>query len=138
MAISERSRHQLAQANQGSGGLYPEQKPDRTKRVLNYPGLEYLWEKLKKSDMGGGTALSDPEVAEILGDWNPGELGPDGNARAADKLSTPRQIGIASPSGAVTGHVRFDGTEDVTIEVDHNYLSNMEIQSMLNEQGLTL
>ena len=81
--------------------------------------------------------LSDEEVRRILGGWEEGEMDESWNVRAADRLSHPRQIGIASPSGAVTGHASFDGTEDVTISVSHNFMTNEEIQAMLNEYGMT-
>ena len=45
----------LARMNQGGGNAFPEKAPDRTNLVLNYPGLEYLWEKLKTEGLGGLT-----------------------------------------------------------------------------------
>ena len=53
MAVSERTKARQARANQGGGAVFPADKPDRTHRVLNYPGLEYFWEKLKREGIGG-------------------------------------------------------------------------------------
>ena len=138
MSTAEERKTWLARQKQGDGGIFPKPEPDRTNRVLNYPGLEYLWEKLKTEGLGTGNTLTDTEVARILGGWDEDELDENWNAKAADKLSTPRTIAIASPSGSVTGSVSFDGTEDVTIEVEHAYMTNEEIQAMLNGLGLIL
>ena len=53
MPVSERTKARQARANQGGGAVFPAEKPDRTHRVLNYPGLEYFWEKLKRGGIGG-------------------------------------------------------------------------------------
>ena len=72
MPVSEKTVRQQARAKQGGGGAFPEPKPDRTHRVLNYPGLEYLWERLKREGIGSGggpadiDALTDAEVLAIL------------------------------------------------------------------------
>ncbi len=112
------------------------------------PGEDLIYSSLtdaEKAELFDGLVanqLSIPDVNKILGGWNGAASDEDDtvlddwSAPAADKLKTARQIGISSPSGAVTGHADFDGSENVTIEVEHNYMSNEEIQSVLN--GLTL
>ena len=131
MAVSEKARQ--ARANQGGGAVFPKQPPDRTHRVLNYPGLQYFYEKIKAGLVGGEIdidvdSLTDSEVARLLGGWADGELDENWNARAADKLAIARLIAL---TGDVAGDAYFDGSQDIQIGTVVDTLSTTEIDALM-------
>ena len=76
MALSKKSIELVKLQNSGDGGILPKPEPDRTNRVLNYPGLEYFYKKLKTGGLLGGGSLyakdiklSDDVCIEITS-WN--------------------------------------------------------------------
>lgn len=66
MALSEKERQQIARAKQGDGGLVPKKPIDRTHRVLNYPGLDYFYNKLKTEGLGSGSGADNAGELEHL------------------------------------------------------------------------
>ena len=151
--VPKASKNEVDIRNQHDGildkpqtGSMPIDPNDRKDRVLNYPGLAYFYDKIKnglKADIGDidFDALTDPEVRRILAGWGIDDIDDEGwatQAGVAEKLKTARQIGISSPSGVVTGHVNFDGSEDVVIEVTHNWMGNQDIQNLFEYCGLLM
>lgn len=133
MALSEKSLALLKRRNQGDGGIFPKVEPDKTDRVLNYPGLQYFYDKIKIGLVNGEIdldvdSLTDAEVVRILGGWAAGELDGNWNARAADKLAIARLIAL---TGDVAGDAYFDGSQDIQIGTTVDCLSTLEIDALM-------
>ena len=80
---------------------------DRANRVLNYPGLQHLIQRLD---------LRYFRAAEEL------------HAATADRLSEARAIEI---SGEASGIGYFDGSQDLNIYANVSHITNTELEAML-------
>lgn len=81
---------------------------DRVDRVLNYPGLQHLIERLDLRYAQMGSVATSVE--------------------SADKLTTPRKIAV---SGETVGEGYFDGSADLTIGTVVSRISNTELEEIL-------
>lgn len=78
---------------------------------------------------GGGTVIDDNIVSPIY-TWSSQKISTTkmASAEVADRLSTPRIIGL---SGSADGEVYFDGTDDSYIYTSIATLTNEELDALL-------